>query len=237
MTPYTPEFYAHRHESTVYSAEVILPLVLKELPPVHAAIDIGCGVGTWLSVLRQHGVADIHGCDGDWVDRGVLSIPPECFEHIDLSRCIPSVQRRYDLAISLEVAEHLPATRAAQFVSFLTALADHVLFSAAIPGQGGTHHVNEQWPRYWAELFEARGYRSVDCIRPHVWHDAKIPFWYRQNALLFVNRGLPDGIETSQMPLDLVHPELYRSHTQPGVRGSFKLFCQSMSSYFKKSVS
>ena len=98
---------------------------------------------------------------------------------------MPAVTRRYDLAISIEVAEHIEPGNAEEFVRLLTGLSDTVLFSAAIPGQGGTGHVNEQWPEYWAALFRASGYGAMDCLRTKIWDDAQIPFWYRQNCLIF----------------------------------------------------
>jgi hypothetical protein len=175
-------------------------------------LDVGCGVGTWLSVLRERGVDDIQGVDGAWVDEQHLVIPAASFMRHDLSQPL-SLPRRYDLAISLEVAEHLSATRAAAFVKFLTDSSDAVLFSAAIPHQGGRGHVNEQWPVYWAELFRGHGYGAVDCVRARIWNDSAIPCWYRQNILLFVAAGVFDRLpEVPQIPGDglaLIHPEIY----------------------------
>ena len=229
---YTHDFYAHRHEATVHSSETVLALVMDRIPSVRSAVDIGCGVGTWLSALRRRGVLDVQGYDGPWVERDLLVIPQGCFAQVELSKEIPKVTRRYDLAISLEVAEHLHASSAKEFVSFLTELSDTVLFSAAIPGQGGTGHVNEQWQSYWIDLFAGQAYGAHDCIRPSIWDDVNIPYWYRQNTLLFV-KGKTNG-ET--FPLDMVHPELYGSYAQPGVKGSFKILCGAVSSYIRRAV-
>lgn len=230
MTTYHHEFYAGRDEATRYAAETILGLVLKQITPVKSAIDIGCGVGTWLSVLTDtHGVTVTQGHDGDWVERDLLEIPQDCFEPVLLSKELPAVTRRYDLAISLEVAEHLPSERAADFVKYLTELSDTVLFSAAIPGQGGTGHVNEQWPKYWADLFLVHGYTTTAEIRPRIWDDDKIPFWYRQNTLLFTKEW------RTGTPLSLVHPDLYLAYAQPGVKGSFRALCQAVKQYAGKS--
>jgi hypothetical protein len=61
-----------------------------------------------------------------------LCIPKDRFAAVDLRQPLPA-DRKFDLAISGEVAEHLPAT----LVGTLTSVSDVVLFSAAIPGQGG----------------------------------------------------------------------------------------------------
>lgn len=236
MTTYTHQFYKDRDQATRYAAETILELVLKQMPAIpgrkyiESAIDIGCGVGTWLSVLQQkYGVEYISGCDGPWVDPKLLKIPEPMFEYVELDKAFPEPIRHYDLALSLEVAEHLPEEKAAEFVKFLTDLSDTVLFSAAIPGQGGTGHVNEQWPKYWADLFWVYGYCTTDTIRKEIWWDDSIPFWYRQNTLVFTQ-----NVRLST-PLSLVHPELYLSHAMPGVNGSIKKLRKAVNKYVGKS--
>ena len=178
------------------------------------------------------------------VDQDLLVIPRTCFKQADLSKSAIELPGRYDLAICLEVAEHLPSNRAEQFVSFLTTLSDHVLFSAAIPLQGGVGHLNEQWQHYWAELFADRRFAVSDCIRPAIWNDDKIPFWYKQNILLFSKQKEGDGvhldsssIDASSMPLDLVHPDLYlrlKVPTQISVRSSLRMLRQSLTRYIAK---
>jgi hypothetical protein len=119
-------------------------------------------------------------------------------EH-DLTRELPDLGR-FDLAVCLEVAEHLPASRAALFVADLVKLSPVVLFSAAIPGQPGVHHVNCQWPAYWADLFAFHGYGCRDEYRWPLWDDDRIESWYRQNVLIF-----QQGYEVTT-PRPLVHP-------------------------------
>jgi hypothetical protein len=213
MAGYDEEFFRERHGRTQHAARVVLGVVSEFLPRIESAVDVGCGVGTWLSVLREHGALVVQGVDGPWVNRQHLVIPPECFLTHDLSRPL-NLGRRFDLAISLEVAEHLPADCAGGFVQTLTGLADVVLFSAAIPLQGGRGHVNEQWPEYWAGLFGSRNFRVFDAIRPRIWSDRTIPTWYRQNILLFVSDDRVPALVALQArqpawPLSLVHPEIY----------------------------
>lgn len=215
--PYGRDYYLDRHRETVYSARTILSLVLDVLPRVRSAIDIGCGVGTWLSVLKERGVPEIRGLDGPWVEQDLLEIPNTDFQQADFAKTM-AVDKRFDLAISLEVAEHVPEMLAGSFIDLLASASDFVLFSAAIPFQGGSGHVNEQWPDYWAELFAARGFVTLDFLRNTIWNDAKIPFWYRQNILLFVRkdrvgqlaRHRPNELR-GNFPASLVHPELYLS--------------------------
>ena len=158
---YNTSFYKNRHQQTVYSANKVISLVEQSIPKIYSAVDVGCGVGTWLSVLKAKGVDTIQGIDGSWVDQNYLQIPEECFIEHDLTQKI-ELSVKFDLAISLEVAEHLPSSKADDFIDSLTKLSDFVLFSAAIPFQGGIGHINEQWPTYWIALFEKRGYIAVD---------------------------------------------------------------------------
>jgi SAM-dependent methyltransferase len=190
-SPYDEGFFRSQCVGSRESARRILPLVMQAVPCA-SAVDIGCGVGTWLGVLKELGVRDVVGVDGAYVNVEHLEIGRSEFQAGDLTQPV-DLGRRFDLALSLEVAEHLPARCAETFVDSLTRLAPVVLFSAAVPFQLGTDHVNEQWPEYWAEMFERRGYATVDGIREKIWYDQGIDPWYRQNILLFVRRDVMTG--------------------------------------------
>jgi SAM-dependent methyltransferase len=198
-----------------------VPLVTELIHP-GSVVDLGCGSGAWLSVFQENDVEDIYGLDGDWVDREMLFIPTDRFATINLNEPV-RLDRRFDLVVSLEVAEHIPAENAGLFVHSLTALAPVVLFSAAIPGQGGTHHVNEQWPDYWVRLFAERGYAVIDCLRKKVWDNDRVEWWYAQNLLLFVRLEQVDRYPLLRRELDttvpaqlaLVHPQQYLAARDP----------------------
>ena len=215
MSIYGDAFYAAQSGGSVRSAQAVVPYVVGLLKP-RSVVDMGCGVGTWLRVFRDQGVETILGIDGDYVNRQSLHIPPDRFLPRDLTRPV-GVAERFDLAVSLEVAEHLPPEAAEPFVDQLVALSDAVLFSAAIPGQGGVNHINERWQSYWRGLFEARGYRPVDCVRHRFWLDDSIGSYYRQNIILYVRESAlearPDlkaeAERASIVPFDLVHPDVF----------------------------
>ena len=215
MQPYTTDFYETQRQGSKRAAKEIVPLVLELIQP-EVVIDVGCGVGTWLSVFKEFGVDDVWGVDGDWVDRKMLQIPEERFLLFDLTKPF-RMDRQFDLVLSLEVAEHLHSECAETFVDSLTRLGPVVIFSAAIPFQGGTHHVNEQWPDYWAKYFQERGYVPVDCIRKTIWQNNDIPWTYAQNMLLFVRAEYleshallkRESEKTAASQLSVVHPNNY----------------------------
>lgn len=182
---YDATFFERHQDGAVRSAEIIVPLILK-LAEIDSVIDIGCGQGAWLKAFRERGVGEVRGLDGDYVDRSKLLIEPSCFTPQDLSRPF-EINGRYDLAVCLEVAEHLPEKAGRELVARLVAAAPLVLFSAAIPGQGGTGHVNEQWPSYWQAIFGEHGFRRLDPVRRHVWRERGVRWWYRQNIFLYAS--------------------------------------------------
>lgn len=182
---YDTRFYDWVNMTAKRSARIVLPIVREACAPA-SVVDVGCGEGAWLSVWRELGVGDILGLDGEHVTRDRLAIPSESYLARDLSRVF-STPRRYDLAQSLEVAEHLPRASAEGFVTSLCSLADIVLFSAAQPGQGGEHHVNERSPGWWAHLFDRHGFAAFDAVRPAVAGDGRVDPWYRFNTILFAN--------------------------------------------------
>jgi len=215
--PYGDAFYRFLDVTSEASARRVLPL-LFELAPVASIVDVGCGDGGWLAAARAAGIDDILGLDGPWIDDAALKIPLANFRRARLDEPL-AIARRFAVAVSVEVAEHLPPGRAAAFVAELTELAPLVLFSAAVPGQGGTEHVNEQWPGYWAGLFAARGYRAIDAFRHRLWDDAAVAYWYKQNLLLYADAAAlaaspalaAAAAATPREPIALVHPDLYNA--------------------------
>jgi len=183
MYRYDANFYSYLASFAVRSAQRVVPELAKLLE-VKSVVDFGCGQGAWLSVWAANGVS-VMGVDGPYVGQRDLLIDPAFFYAADLANGL-NLGRRFDLAQSLEVAEHLPASKAQQFVSTLTAHASRVLFSAAVPGQGGENHINEQPLEYWRSLFRQQGYVAVDYLRPLLLNDDLVEPSYRYNMILYV---------------------------------------------------
>lgn len=215
LQPNIENYYISEKECPRHSAKEVIHLILELLQPKQV-IDIGCNTGTWLSVFKECGVEDIWGIDGDWIDKKKLQIPEDRFLSFDLTKPF-RVDRQFDLVVSLEVAEHLPSECAKTFIDSLVKLGPVILFSAAIPFQGGTHHINEQWPDYWVKHFQEKEYVVIDCIRKKIWQNANVLWWYAQNILMFVRQ---DYLESHPLlkrefentvisSLSIVHPKQY----------------------------
>jgi SAM-dependent methyltransferase len=171
-------------------------------------LDVGCGTGTWLSAAQKLGVTEVFGIDGKVLPQESLLVSKELIDNRDLATPF-DIGRRFDVALCLEVAEHLPPDSAAGLISSLVAHADAVLFSAACPGQHGQHHVNCQWPSYWQGLFNENGFECDDSVRWQIWDDERIEPWYRQN--LFVARRNATNAGREARIKAVIHPRLLRS--------------------------
>ncbi len=231
LHPYDAAYYVlEGPAANLQSARVVVPILVSLVQP-HSVVDVGCGSGAWLSAFHENGVERILGLDGGHVDPSWLVIPKECFRSVDLTKPF-DVDGKFDLALSLEVAEHLPKRLARDFVRRLINLAPFVVFSAAVPFQGGVHHVNEQWPEFWQELFAEGGYKSLDLIRKKIWKNPAVKYWYRQNMLLFAREDLiPDNpilAEATGDANDLMLVQNAILHHQMGVRSILKQLPRSI---------
>lgn len=209
---YGPQFFEQIREGTKRSASIVVPLIITTLQPApDSVIDVGCGEGWWGAEFENHGFS-VKGIDRRVRD-GVIDI-----EDHDLERDLPELGR-FGLALCLEVAEHLSPGRAHSFVADLCGLSDLVVFSAAIPGQGGTNHLNERWPGYWVRLFAGEGYACSGALRWEIWEDDRIENWYRQNLLVFTRHPdrLPNVFDNPMAPpWPVIHPVLFDARVNHG---------------------
>lgn len=215
----------------------VVPLVMDMVTP-ESVLDVGCGTGTWLQVFGENGVSDYLGIDADHVPAEKLRISPERFIVRDLGTRW-QLDRKFDLVVCLEVAEHVPPAAADNLVSSVVSHGDVILFSAAIPGQGGQFHVNEQWPEYWQKKFAVHGFYFHDVLRSGIWDNPRVNWWYRQNIFLITREYSGEKI------LPLVHPECYMANLnilknaiesvasgREGVISSAKIFLRSLQKKF-----
>lgn len=184
---YTDKFYKNQKDGSLTAAQFICPFICNLFPNIKSVIDFGCGTGSFLSVFAEMGKT-ILGLDYGAGAIENLFIPKSNFLTANLS-CEIYTLEKFDLCLSLEVAEHIEEKFADIFISNLARSANIILFSAAIPKQGGTNHINEQWPSYWAKKFSSRNFIAIDILRTIFWKNINIPWWYRQNMILFIKKG------------------------------------------------
>jgi SAM-dependent methyltransferase len=212
---FVPRAADFSYPAAVYNrgaAERVVPRLIELFAP-KSVVDVGCGLGTWLAAFRDRGVDRLLGIDQSLP--GEFLLEPAHFLAADLTRDL-HCNATFDLALSLEVAEHLPPEAADRFVNSLCQLAPTVVFSAAIPGQGGDGHCNEQWPAYWWNKFAEHGYSGSDALRWEFWEDSAIYCWYRQNLMVFsCDATACEKCATGNRgPVPVVHPEFWRGRVE-----------------------
>lgn len=218
---YDKKFYDLLQNGSYKSAQKVLPLVNEVFHPT-SVLDLGCGVGYWIKVWKDEmQLEDILGIEGSYVTEDIFYLEKKYLRNEDLKKPLV-LGRKYDLVMSLEVAEHIEEKFADTFIQNLVNAGDIILFSAAIKGQLGTYHVNEQMPEYWAEKFAMHDYVAVDYIRPLIWGDKEIDYWYRQNILLYIKKDklnnhpkLNSAVQfTKPDYLTRIHPEKYFAYVR-----------------------
>ena len=185
------------------SAEQIVPLLISKYSPA-SIVDVGCGTGPFANEFLKLGVTEVIGYEGAWMKPLPTLLPKNMYVYQDLTKPFTPL-RKYGMCLCLEVAEHLDESDADVLIETLTNLSDVIVFSAAIPHQGGNHHVNEQWPNYWGKLFAKRDFFLEWDPRISIWENDKIEGCYRQNLLIFSSKTQNRELQ----PISLVHPTLW----------------------------
>lgn len=197
-------------EACKRSAAAVLPMVFEHTGTPQAVLDVGAGEGWWSTTAHDLDVGNVLALDVD----AALPEPAWWIEAWDAESRVPlphCMDGRWPLALCLEMAEHVTPAAGDYLVSELCHIADVVLWSAAIPGQTGDGHINEQWPAYWQERFLHHGYMLIDPFRDRLWEQADVEPWYRQNLLLAIpvpHRGDVD----LRPPRALIDPVTWAYH-------------------------
>lgn len=205
--------YYKKHENGSYLSALKLLEYIKVFYNFKSVIDFGCGMGTWCKAMEELGVPHVLGIDQHAYDPTYMLISSEKYMQYDLREELV-LPYRTDIAVSVEVGEHIEKKYSKIFVQNLCLCSDLILFSAAMPFQGGTGHINEQSCSFWTELFQKYEYNAIDCIRPHFWNYEDIEIWYRNNCILYAKKNLYEkiilNIPEENYPLDIIHPAMMK---------------------------
>ena len=209
---YNSQFYTAIKNDGIASAKLVIPFLIEIFDP-KTLLDVGTGSGAWAWTAKNHGIKSL-GIDGGYVPLKSRLLEPEEFIEEDLSaQWFEKIEAYglFDITLCLEVAEHIPSTKAQHFIAQLIKTSNVIVFSAAIPYQGGTHHVNENWIKFWDSHFEQHDFIRLDLFRSKFWNSGEINFWYRQNLFLYVKKSLSERYIKYEvkLPDDIIHPDLY----------------------------
>ena len=184
---YNATYYACVDGDAMRSRDPMSESIIADLKP-RTLIDAGCGTGALMEAIRDRGVET---CGLEYSDAGLvrcrqrgLTVRP----YNILRDAIPGDLTERDVAISFEVAEHLPESGADRLVDLLCGLSNVVVFSAAEPGQGGNEHLNEQPHAYWIAKFASRGWqfdRSLSEAWRQQWTERQVAWFYTANLMIF----------------------------------------------------
>lgn len=217
---YDEAFYRYIQQGAARSAQVIVPLLIHHLN-IQSVLDVGCGAGAWLGEYDRLGIPTFTGVDGSYVKPDSLLISPSNFRPLDISEPF-DLGRRYDLVQCLEVGEHIESSKSETLIANLVKHGDLVFFSAAVPGQGGENHINEQPYEFWRAIFAQHGYSPYDFFRPLLRGEKKVEGWYRRNVILYAathaRNRLSGEIINSQVavgqPIENVSGALYKARAR-----------------------
>jgi SAM-dependent methyltransferase len=185
---YDSDYYEKTVEGpAVRSAGRIADSILGDFKPA-SLIDVGCGTGALLDALRERG-CEVFGLEYAEAALRYCHNRGLNVAKFDLERDVFTENRTFDVAVSMEVAEHLPERVADRYVDLLISLSRIVVFTAAPPGQPGTDHVNEHPPSYWISKFQRRGFEHLEELSERwreTWKAAgDVSSWYHQNLMIF----------------------------------------------------
>lgn len=205
---YDADFYGDAYAVSHASAELYLK-VLQGIYDAKSVVDVGAGVGAWSHAAVNLGKAVVS-IDGEWVEK--LDKPCRSLNYVyqDLNYQV-QLDCASDLAICVEVAEHLMPERSESFVADLCNLARVVIFGAALPRQGGSGHINCRPHSFWIDQFDRRGFSVLDVFRPVFWYDGRVGPWYAQNTYLFVHRSVLTKFKVAPPKptlVDVYHPRV-----------------------------
>lgn len=217
---YDERFYRYIQQGAMRSAQIVAPLVIEHLK-IQSILDVGCGAGAWLSEYNKLGIPIYLGVDGLYVKPDTLLIPSAAFRAADISQPF-DLGKRFDLVQCLEVGEHIETPASGVLIANLVKHSDFVLFSAAIPGQGGENHINEQSYEFWRAIFAEHGYSPYDFFRPLIRGEKMVEAWYRHNTILYVasharvrlSQEMIDTEVAADKPIEDVSGTFYKVRTR-----------------------
>lgn len=204
---YDADFFSEAYEVSFKSAQLYFEH-LSLLYNFQTIIDVGAGAGAWSHAAIEAGKQPIS-VDGKWVDKIEKKCDKLNYYYQDLNESL-NISIKGDLAVCVEVAEHLDPDRSHSFIEDLCSIAPVIVFGAALPRQGGSGHINCHPHSYWIDIFKQNGYYALDAFRSIFWYDGRVGPWYTQNTFLFVRDEFKQKFSNIPEPsiINIYHPKI-----------------------------
>jgi SAM-dependent methyltransferase len=180
-----------------------------------SVFDVGCGIGAYLILFKHSGSSKVLGVDGIPISATILRSTE--YREVDLSQPI-SLDRKFDLVMCLEVAEHLPEDSSSTLMDTVRQHAGGlIIFSAAEPGQPGHGHINTVAISEWLQRWGAVGWFPVLDETLAMRALATLP-WFKRNIIV-LRKGANEATNEAVRHLQMIGAKSYSwQHCDPGVR-------------------
>jgi SAM-dependent methyltransferase len=197
--PYTESYYENITEDATRSRDAVFEIL--GIDKSVTVVDCGGGTGGWGVGLKNYTCIDYR------VPLDALLINPEQYIDQDLRKPF-NMGEKFDVVISCEVIEHLEEEFTDTFIDNVCRLVKDdgvIIFSGAVPNQGGNNHLTERFQTHWAKKFRERGFYGTQ--HPCIKRDERIALYYRQNIVIYKKGEIFSDVE------DFVLPEYYLAIT------------------------
>lgn len=166
---YRGSFFSKRHK-LAWRVPIVCDAIEAVFKPA-TIVDVGCATGDFVKGFQDRGLMAL-GIEGSKNCAPFLEAPQSTVLIMDLRRQFTKLDLGpFDVALCLEVAEHIEEEFVEEFLDNLCALSKTIVMSYAPPGAGGHHHVNCQHAPYWLMKMAQRGFKNcpevVEEIRKH----------------------------------------------------------------------
>lgn len=202
--------------------------ILGEMYSPKNVIDIGCNEGLYLEGFS--------GCKVLGIDFDAHSLAKATVPVIRLDITKPLDLPRYDLAICLEVLEHIPSEDSDAVLDNICRASDTIVFTAAQPGAGGVGHINCQPKDHWRARFKDRGYeeatKETEYITQHLKEKSGIMGWLLDNLMILRKSGIPSKFKEKLRfhVVNLPHTQTTKEYLPCAYTQKVVNFCRMMMS-------
>jgi hypothetical protein len=174
-----------------YDYPALAETIIKEYQPKQI-IDFGCGTGALAKAFACLGV-QVQAIDGysepDFSTHDNIRFTKLDLNDIDaVHEFLKQFDAKFDLAISIEVAEHLNPAVSSSFIEWMTSVADVIVFSAAVPSQDGDGHINCRSRSDWYQFIKKYDFTIADTLRQHFISNPNLGLWHKFNVVDYVQK-------------------------------------------------